>query len=119
MTKFENVRKRIFSFALDVIDMCNKLPKSESNKIIARQVIRSATSIGANLEEAAGAYTKNDFIYGLNISKKETRETNYWLRLLAQSNPTLKSKQLETLITESEELLRILIVSVKNANTKS
>lgn len=60
-----------------------------SNDVILRQLIRSATSIGANLEEATGAHSRNDFIYGMNIAKKESRESNYWLRLLMQTNPSI------------------------------
>jgi four helix bundle protein len=86
-----------------------------SNDVILRQLIRSATSIGANLEEAAGAHSRNDFIYVMNIAKKESRESNYWLRLLMQTNPSIP--QIEKLISESEELTKILKASVKKSKT--
>lgn len=113
MKKFEDVRERVFLFSLNVIKMCNDLPRTESNKIILRQLICSSTSIGANLEEAVGAYTKNDFIYGMNISRKEARETHYWLKLLYQSNK--KDNLINALVNESDEILRILTTSVKRA----
>lgn len=111
MGRFEDVRERIFQFVLRIMKLCNYLTKTESNKVIINQLLRASTSIGANLEEAAGAHTKQEFIYCLNISKKESRETNYWLRLLSES---VKNK-MKLLITEGEEIVKILSASVKSA----
>src|SRR3989344_5063362 len=115
MKNFEDVRERVFKFALDVIEISSKMPRNQSNFVIIQQLLRSATSIGANLEEAAGAHTRVDFIYNMNISKKEARESNYWLRLLFQSNPASIQHLLRPLLNESEEILKILTSSVKNA----
>lgn len=115
MKNFEDVRERVFKFALGVIEVSSKLPKNQSNFVIIQQLLRSATSIGANLEEAAGAHTRTDFIYNMNISKKEARESSYWLRLLFQSNPQSIQALLQPLLSESEELIKILTSSVKNA----
>lgn len=79
MKSYEDVRERVFNFTLRIMNLCNNLPKTQSNIVIINQILRSSSSIGANLEEAAGAYTRKEFVHSLNISKKESRETNYWL----------------------------------------
>lgn len=72
---------KTFLFAKDVIEVYLKL-KSEKEYDIARQFLRSGTSIGANIEEAQGAQSKKDFISKISIAYKEARECNYWIRLL-------------------------------------
>src|SRR3990167_10657392 len=88
----EDIRKRAFRFALRIIQLCRQLPKNEVNRILTRQVLRSGTSIGANLEEAQGANTKPEFINSTNIAKKEARETNYWLLIMAEVNPQFRKR---------------------------
>ena len=84
------------------------LIKSEQKEFdLARQFMRSATSIGANTEEAIGGYSKKDFIHKLQISYKEARETKYWLRLMRGTDIISQSKAKE-LIKDVDELLRIL-----------
>jgi len=77
------VRDKSFEFALGVIELYKHL-KGENEYVISRQILRSATSIGANIEEAGAAMSKRDFIAKMAISSKEARETNYWLRLIIQ-----------------------------------
>lgn len=115
MAKFEDVRERVFKFALEIIRLTSLMPKNEGNRVIIRQVIRSSSSIGANLQEAAGAHSKTDFIYILNVSKKEARESQYWLRLLYESNSDFVRKKLKHIIDESDQITKILTASVKNA----
>lgn len=111
------IAKRAYSFALAVIKITAKLPKTQANIILIRQVIRSATSIGANIEEALGGHTKNDFTYGMNVSKKEARETRYWLRMLFDTNTSFQ-KELNLLLRECEELINILTKIVKTSSKK-
>ena len=107
-----DIRERSFNFAVRVIFLCKDLTKDETNRILCRQIIRSATSIGANLEEAKGARTRPDFTNRTNIAKKEARETYYWLRLIrAVNNDSLKAKT-ENLFQESNELVSILTKSI-------
>src|SRR3989344_8698438 len=80
--KPENINQRTFRFAVRVINLCKALPKDEINRILINQVVRSVTSIGANLEEATGAHTRPVFINCTNIARREARETDYWLRLI-------------------------------------
>ena len=75
--------------------------------VLSKKLLRCGTSIGANIEEAIGGQSQKDFFAKLTISYKETRETHYWLRLLKDSN-YLTSEQAESLLKDSEELLKII-----------
>ena len=75
-------------------------------------MLRSATSIGANVEEAIGAFTKREFAYKMSIALKEARETNYWLRLVRDSK--ISKDNLDEYVEKSEELRKILTAIVKN-----
>lgn len=85
-------------------------------EVLAKQLLRSGTSIGANLEEAAGGHSKADFIAKCNISLKEAGETYYWLRLLSATE-TVPAEKLSDLKNESNELVAILTAIVKKSRT--
>jgi four helix bundle protein len=76
---------KTFDFALTVVNLFIEL-KKENEFIISKQILRSATSIGANVEEAIAAQSRKDFIHKMSIASKEARETKYWLRLLDKPN---------------------------------
>ena len=78
---------KTFDFALSVVNLFVQL-KKENEFIISKQILRSATSIEANVEEAIAAQSRKDFIHKMSIASKEARETKYWLRLLEKSNLT-------------------------------
>ena len=101
------IRDKSYNFSLKIIKIYSELTKDKKEFIISKQLIRSGTSIGANIEEAIGGQSKNDFISKISISYKEARETLYWLHLLTDSN-FLNKEQSDTLIYDCEELLRIL-----------
>jgi four helix bundle protein len=82
--------------------------------VISNQILKSGTSIGANVEEATAGLSKRDFIAKMAISSKEARETNYWLRLLRDSE-LCPSVDLSELLDESEELVKILTAIVKTS----
>jgi four helix bundle protein len=83
--KSENkILELTFNFSLEIIGLYKQLIQ-QSEYVISKQLLRSATSIGANVEEANAAQTKKDFITKMSIASKEARETKYWLRLLAKS----------------------------------
>jgi len=109
------VKKKSYDFALGVIKLCKKL-KQEKHFEISSQLIRSGTSIGANIEEALAGQSKNDFIAKMTIASKEARETNYWLRLIMDSG-TIEENLIRPLINESEELIKILTSIVKTSST--
>jgi len=98
--------ERLFRFAVRVIKYCRSLPGSKEYDIIKNQLIKSATSTGANYEEAQGAISKADFFNKINIALKEMRETNYWLRIIIEINES--ESELKSLHSESIELKKIL-----------
>ena len=75
------IQQKSFNFALLIIELYKKLIK-RNEFVLSKQILRSGTSIGANIEESIGAQSKNDFISKISISYKEARETEYWLKLL-------------------------------------
>ena len=101
----KDITQRTFNFALRTIKLCQSLNErfSAEKSVLAKQLLRSATSIGANVEEAQAGQSKPDFISKMAIALKEAREANYWLRLLEASEMLPKEKLAELLI-ESEEI---------------
>lgn len=106
------IQKKSFEFSLKVISLFRDL-KKEKEFIISNQVLRSGTSIGANVEEASAAQSKIDFIAKMSISSKEARETKYWLRLLKESE--LTQIDVKSLLLDIDELIRILTSIVKTS----
>ena len=87
--------------------MYKYLIESKKEFVLSKQLLRSATSIGANVEEAIGAQSKADFLAKMGIAYKEARETHYWVRLLKETN-FLNDNEAESLINDVEELLKII-----------
>jgi len=107
-----DLQDRLFRFALDVIKMLRTLKGGADLKVISNQLIKAATSSGANYEEAQAAVSRTDFGYKISISLKEMRESNYWLRLLGDLYK--QNSEIVRLIKESIELKNILgSISVK------
>jgi len=100
------LQKRLFRFAVDVIKLLRSLKGGDDIRIICHQLGKAATSSGANYEEAQGAVSRADFRNKAAISLKEMRETNYWLRILHELYP--ENKELARLVKESSELKNIL-----------
>ena len=116
--KGENLEERFFSFSLRVIALLKKLPRNFIESQISSQLLRSATSVGANWEEAIGGLTKSDFTHSANIAKKEARETLYWLKIL-KASCMVNNEEIEKLIEEALEIIKILTAIVKNAQNKN
>ena len=106
------VYKKSFDFALKIIALYQKLV-SEKEFVISKQLLRSGTSIGANVNEASAGQSKKDFISKMAIASKEARETLYWLKILKESKIT--SVHLTDYILLNEELVRILTAIVKTS----
>ncbi|MCF6133472.1 four helix bundle protein [Flavobacterium wongokense] len=109
------IANKTFDFALSSIDLYIKL-KKENEFIISRQIMRSATSIGANVEEAIAAQSRKDFINKLSIASKEARETKYWLRLLEKSE--LTKIEIKNYLTEIEHIINIITKIIKTTQEK-
>ena len=101
-----DLSKRLFKFAVDVIKMLRSLKGGNEIKIINNQLGKASTSSGANYEEAQGAVSRADFGNKVGISLKEMRESNYWLRILMELYPT--NSEIIRLVKESQELKNIL-----------
>ncbi len=101
-------------FAARIVKLNKHLTKEKKEHIISKQIVRSATSIGANANEAIYGQSKADFISKLHISLKETAETEYWLRLLVLSE-YITEKEGESLINDCLEIKRILISTLNTA----
>ncbi len=108
------IRERSYAFALRILKLVRALPHDPATMVIARQLARSGTSVGSNVEEAQGAISRRQFAQRMNVARSEARETLYWLRLLRDST-TFPSRRLGPLVKESEEIVRILVAIVKTA----
>lgn len=106
------IASRTFEFALDIVSF-TLLLKNEKEYTISKQLLRSGTSIGANVEEAIAAQSKRDFINKMSIASKEARETKYWLRILDQSELTTLS--VKEKLSEIEHIVNILTKIVKTS----
>jgi four helix bundle protein len=104
--------ERCLEFAVRIAKYLNKLPNEMSAKEYSRQLIRSSASIGANIEEADGTLSKRDFINKMVISRKEARESKYWLRLI-QRTQNINQEESGFLIQEAEEI-KLIISSIIN-----
>lgn len=105
------------AFASRIIKLNQYLIKSKKEVIISRQIVRSGTSIGANINEANYGQSKADFISKLHIALKETAETEYWLRLLIMSE-YINNDIGQSLLNDCLEIKRILIASINTAKDK-
>lgn len=106
--------EKSYNFALRMVKLFQFLAIEKKEFILSKQLLRSGTSIGANIEEANQAESKADFIHKLCIANKEAFETNYWLRLLRDSD-ILTQKQAGSLINDCEELQKLLTSSIKTS----
>ncbi len=102
-----------FDFALSIVNLFVLL-KKENEFIISKQILRSATSIGANVEEAIAAQSRKDFIHKMAIASKEARETKYWLRLLDKSN--LTSIEMSSYLVEVDHIINIITKIIKTSS---
>ena len=107
------IKKKTYEFALRIVDLYRMLI-SANEYVLSKQLLKAGTSIGANVEEATGAFSKREFTYKMGIALKEAREANYWLRLIKASNLDC-GDELDYLLGESEELRRILTSIVKTS----
>jgi four helix bundle protein len=104
----QDIRERSFELAVRVVKLCQYLEEKPGvGRTLSKQLLRSGTSIGANIEEAKAAQSRADFITKCTIAQKEARETHYWLRLLAATE-VVPSERIASLLTEAEQMTRIV-----------
>ena len=103
-----NLEDRTYQFAKEVRLFIKTLEKTIANIEDAKQVVRSSGSVGSNYIEANESLSKKDFLFRIKISRKEAKESTYWLRLIHDTNQLVNNKLVESLIQESIELKKIL-----------
>ena len=108
------IRSKSFDFSVRIVNLYKILYSERNEKVISKQLIRSGTSIGANVEEGIAAFSKKEFIFKLQISYKEAFETRYWLKLLFRTE-YIKQSEFESLLVDVEEIIKIMTVILKSS----
>lgn len=108
------IEEKTFSFAVKVVDVCDRLCKNKREYVLSKQLLRSGTSIGANVSEAEQAQSRPDFISKMSIALKETSETKYWIKLLTATN-YLSDTESSSILADCIEIEKILVSIVKSS----
>ena len=106
------LQNKSFSFAKRIVELYKLLSETKKEYVLSKQILKSGTSIGANITEANGAISKQDFSAKMSIAYKESLETKYWLRLLHETN-YIEKKVFENLFNDCDELSKILFAILK------
>ena len=109
------VKEKSFQFAIRVVNLYKYLCSEKQEYILSKQLLRSGTSIGANISEAQRGQSKPDFVSKMNIALKEANETEYWLRLLYETD-YLDENQFKSLYKDIDEIISILMSICKTTN---
>lgn len=116
--KYNPLKVKSYQFAVDIVNFCNDTRKIKNEFILTTQLLRSGTSIGANIREAEFAQSRADFSYKMNIALKEAAETEYWLNIFKDTGYIDENRYL-LLFEKVSDLLRMLVSTVKTAKTKN
>ena len=108
-----NIQDKSFRFAVRIVNLCKILRNERQEYVLSKQLLRSGTSIGANIAEAQQAQSRPDFVAKLSIALKETSETIYWLRLL-EATDYLTKAEFDSIISDCVEIEKILTSSIKS-----
>ena len=110
--KANELEKRLIDFAVKVIKLSSKLPKTDAGRHIARQILRSGTSPAPNYGEARGAESRADFVHKLGIVLKELNETLIWFKIIEEGR-LVKDELLKAIVNENNQLAKIITASIK------
>lgn len=108
------IEKKSFNFAIRIVNLYKHLLAEKHENVISKQLLRSGTSIGANVAEAEQAQSRADFVSKLNIALKEASETDYWIRIL-HATDYLSDKESDSILSDCIELEKILISIIKSS----
>ncbi|WP_338790786.1 four helix bundle protein (plasmid) [Bernardetia sp. Wsw4-3y2] len=111
------LKQKSFHFAVRIVNLYKYLADQHKEYVLSKQILRSGTSVGANIREAEFAQSNLDFIHKLSISQKEINETIYWLELLKETN-YIKEEQFKSLNNDAIEILKIITSSIKTMKGK-
>ena len=117
MTYADELKRRTKAFALSVIHLCDALPQAGAGRVIANQLSRSGTSVGANYRAVCRARSKADFVSKMGIVLEEADETVYWLELVIEAK-LLPEAKVGALLKEANELVSIFVASLKTARAR-
>ncbi|NRR93252.1 four helix bundle protein [Winogradskyella undariae] len=112
------LRNKSYDFALKIVELYKSLTSEKREFILSKQLMRSGTSIGANIREAEFAQSNKDFIHKMSIALKEANETDYWLSILKDSN-YIPNDSFDTLYNKNQELIRMLVSTIKTMKNKA
>lgn len=107
-----DIYERIYRFVLDCLSVVRTFPRNLESSVVSKQIIRSATSIGANSQEADGSESKAEFIHRFSIAKKEAKETDYWLRIVSDIN-NIDVKDLRDELRQIILIISTIIIKVR------
>jgi four helix bundle protein len=107
VTDHPDIKERTFQFSVRILKLVRALPRNIAGQVLGRQLARCGTSVGANVEEAQGAESRRDFAHKIRISRKEARESLYWLRLV-RATEMISQERLQEIVVEADEIVRIL-----------
>ncbi|KAF9659922.1 four helix bundle protein [Tenacibaculum sp. Mcav3-52] len=107
MKKGNIIQEKSYDFAVRIVNLYKHLSQEKKEFVLSKQLLRSGTSIGANIEEAIGGQSRKDFYAKLTIAYKEARETHYWIRLLKDTS-FLSKDTTQSFLNDTEEILRII-----------
>ncbi|MFN8234753.1 MAG: four helix bundle protein [Bacteroidia bacterium] len=113
------IQQKSFAFAIRMVELFKYLQNEKKEFVLSKQILRSGTSIGANIEESIGGASDKDFLHKLTISYKEARETIYWLKLLHDTQ-YISEKEFNSLHNDAEEICKILAkiqITLKSRNS--
>ncbi len=118
-TKEDNIIvAKSYAFALRCVNLYKYLSEEKQDYTIGKQLLRSGTSIGANVKEAIRGYTKADFTSKMSISLKEASETEYWIEILRDTD-YITSQQAESMLNDCTELIKMLMIIIKTSQGKN
>ena len=112
------ISQKSFDFAIRIVNLYKYLKDNKKEFVLSKQLLRSGTSVGANIEEALGGQSKKDFISKLSVAYKESRETLYWIKILNKSR-YLNQNQSLSLINDCEEIIKIITRILKTSKNNS
>ena len=116
--KYNIIRSKSFDFSVRIVNLYKVLYYERNEKTLSKQLLRSGTSIGANIEEGIAAFSKKEFIFKLQISYKEANESFYWIKLLYRTN-YINDVEFESLKLNIEEIIKLLTSIIKSSKLNS
>ncbi len=113
-----DIKERTYAFGLEIVRLSKRIPDDRTGRVLGNQVLKSGTSIGANVQEATAAYSREEFTYRMTVALRESRETLYWLNMIRDAG-LVKADDVQDVLRESEEIGKVIgaIIKTTRRNT--